>query len=132
MTGALGLSYSYAYEFGVVIRPYALSAGFGLLTNACLRDALRTLRVRSVVLGTAAAALCALSSTHGATIAGAALVAFGLVALSRSRGLRLALPTLGGLPFFAVVPYIVLPFPARSPQLNVDMHRAAASFLPSS
>jgi hypothetical protein len=130
LTALIGASYSYAYEFGVVIRPYALSAGFGLLANAYLRDALRTGRARSVVLGTLAAGLCALSSTHAATLAGGALVAFGLVSLWRDRSLRRVLPTLGVLPFFAVVAYVILPFPGRSSDLNVDMHRSGGTFLP--
>jgi hypothetical protein len=118
----------YVYELGVVVRCYALGAGFGLLTNAYLREALRGHSWRPVILGTVAASLCLLSSTHAATIAAGSLTAFGLVSLWRHRGIKMALPTLAVLPCLAVLVYEILPFPGRSSELNVDMHRAGEQF----
>lgn len=128
LTGLLAGTYIYAYELGVVVRCYGLGAGFGLLCTAYLREALRGHRLRPVFLGAGAGGLCLVSSTHAATMAFGALAAFGLVSLWRHRGIKLALPTLLVLPFVGVLIYAILPFPGRSPELNVDMHRGGGEF----
>jgi hypothetical protein len=121
-------TYTYAYELGVVIRPYALGAGFALLTNAHLREALRSHAMRSVVLGAAFGALCACSSIYGACLAGGSFVAFAAVAIWRQRSVRQVLPTLAALPFFAIAAYLALPFPGRWAEGNVDFNRSGALF----
>jgi hypothetical protein len=128
VTALFAGTYVYAYEFGIVIRAYGLGAGLALLTNAYLRDALRQRAMRPVVLGTVAGGLCAISSTHAATFAAGSFVAFALVAVWRDRGIRSVLPTLGALPLFALVAYLALPFPGRSPDLNADEHRPGELF----
>jgi hypothetical protein len=128
MTALFAGTYLYAYEFGIVIRAYGLGAGFALLTNAYLRDALRQRAQRPVVLGTIAGGLCAISSTHAATFAAGSFVAFALLMVWRQRGIRRLLPTLGALPFFALVAYLAMPFPGRSADLNADEHRPGALF----
>jgi hypothetical protein len=132
MTALFALSYLYAYELGVVIRPYAMGAGLGLLTNAYLRDALRGRRLRSAALGTAAGALCALCSTHAATLACGAFVAFAIVSLVRARSFAAVTPvliTLAALPFFGVLYYVIHSFPGRSAELNEDLKRTHDLFI---
>jgi hypothetical protein len=123
MTALLAGTYVYAYEFGIVIRAYGLGAGFALLTNAYLRDALRQGTRRPVLLGTLAGGICAISSTHGATFAAGSFVAFALLAVWRDRGIRRLWLTLGALPLFVLAAYLALPFPGRSTDLNADEHR---------
>jgi hypothetical protein len=129
VTALLAATSIYVYELGVVVRCYALGAGFGLLTSAYFREALRGHSLRPVVLGTVAGSLCLLSSTHAATIAAGSMAAFGLVSLWRHRSIKMVLPTLAVLPFLGVLVYEILPFPGRSPELNVDMHRPGSQFL---
>jgi hypothetical protein len=128
LTCLFGATYIYAYEYGVVVRVYAMGAGFALLTSAYLRDALRGHSVKPVVLGTLCAGLSLITSTHASTLAAGAVAAFGLVSLWRHRGIKLALPTLGVLPFLAILVYEIAPFPGRSPELNVDLHHTAGDF----
>jgi len=128
MTALFAGTYIYAYELGVVIRPYGLGAGLALLTNAYLRDALRGHAMRPVVLGTVAGSLCALSSIYGACFAGGSFLAFAFVSIRRHRGVRHVLPTLAALPSFALAAYLALPFPGRWAEGNADMHRAGKMF----
>jgi hypothetical protein len=121
LTALFAASYVYVYELGVVVRCYALGAGFGLLTSAYLRDALRGHSLRPVWLGTAAGAACLLSSTHAATIAAGAITAYGFVSLWRHRGILMALPTLAVLPFLYLLYWEIEPFPGRSGELNLDL-----------
>jgi hypothetical protein len=129
MTALLALTYIYAYEFGVVVRVYGMGAGFALLSNGYLRDALRGHSMRPVFLGTLAGGLSLLTSTHAATIAGGAFVAFGLVSLWRHRGIKLVLPTLAVLPCLAVTWAIIKPFTGRTSEANLDLKRPLAEFL---
>jgi hypothetical protein len=119
----------YAYELGVVIRPYALGAGLALLTNAYLREGLRGHSLRPVVLGAAAGGLCLLTSTHAATLAGGAFVAFALVSFWRHRGVRHVLPTLAALPGLAVAAVVMMPFPGRVAEANVDLKLPRSAFV---
>jgi hypothetical protein len=129
LTALLACTYVWGYELGVVIRVYGLGAGLALLTNGYFREALRAHSLRPVVLGTAAGGLCLLTSTHAATIAGGAFVAFGLVSLWRHRGVKLALPTLAVLPCLAVVVDIMRPFSGRTSEANVNLARSAGEFV---
>jgi hypothetical protein len=128
LTALLGATYIYTYELGVVVRCYGLGAGLALLCNGYLREALRGHTLRPVLLGTAAGGACLLASTHASTLAGGSLAAFALVSLWRHRGVKLMLPTIAVLPCLAVAAYTILPFPGRSGELNVDLHRTRAEF----
>jgi hypothetical protein len=125
-TLALALTYAYAYELGAVIRQYALGLGLALLSLACLRDALRGDR-RAVRTGALAAGLAALTSAHAACVAGAGLLAFGVIALARRRALRGWWPILLTLPCFALVAYLASPYPLRVAEGNAQLHFPAAT-----
>jgi len=129
LTALFAGTYVYAYELGVVIRAYGLGAGFALLTNAYLRQALRGHEIRPVVLATVAGSICALTSIFPACLAGGSFVAFAVVSVWRHRGVRFVLPTLGALPCFALAGFLALPFPGRVAEANVDLHRTGAVFL---
>jgi hypothetical protein len=122
ITALLACTYVYAYELGVVMRVYGMGAGFALLTNAYLRDALRGHSMRPVIQGTVAGSLCFLTSSHASTLAGGAFIAFGLVSLWRHRGVKFVLPTFFALPALGVLTLIMLPFPGRTAEANGDLH----------
>lgn len=110
---AFSASYIYAYELGVVIRPYAMGLGLALLALAYLRDGLRTWQRRYVIAGTVAGSLSVLTSSHSACIAGGAFLVFGLLALTRRGGLRVGWPILASLPCFGLTLFLGLPFGPR-------------------
>ena len=103
LTLALSLTYTYAYELGVVIRQYSLGLGLAFLAAAYLRRAVEAPDPRWIRRGTLAASLSALVSVHSACVAGAALLAFGLVQLAARKPLRAFWPIFLPLPFFALV-----------------------------
>ena len=127
LTFAFSLTYAYGYELGVVVRQYALGLGLALLGFSYLRDALRATAPRHLVrAGALAAGLAALASAHAACVAGAGLLAFGVLSLARGRRLR-AWPILLTLPVFAFVAYLASPFPERIAKANVTLHLRPAS-----
>ncbi len=122
LTFAFSLTYAYGYELGVVIRQYALGLGLALLSFAYLRDALRaTAPRRAVRAGSLAAGLAALASAHSACVAGAGLLAFGLLSVVRRRRLRAWWPILLTLPVFALDAWLASPFPDRIAKANVTL-----------
>jgi hypothetical protein len=120
-TLALSLTYIYAYELGVMVRQYTLGLGLALLSFSHLREAIRTEDVRRVRAGALAAALSALTSAHSACVAGAGLLAFGVVSIARRRPLRTILPLALTLPCFALVAYLASPFPDRIWSANEEV-----------
>jgi hypothetical protein len=113
LTLALACTNTYAYELGVVSRPYGL--GLGLVLGA-LGELLVALRLRrSSRRATLLAGLAALTSAHAACVAGAALAAYAITASIRRRSLRPALPTLLALPFFAATLVCIAPYAQRTP-----------------
>lgn len=120
ITLALSITYTYAYELGVMIRQYSLGLGLSFLAIACFREALEPPAGSGpwARRGTLAAAMSVLVSAHSACVAGAALLAFGLVSFATRRPLRAWWPVFLTLPAFALVVYLALPFPERTPETN--------------
>ncbi len=123
LTLAFSLTYAYGYELGVMVRQYALGLGLALLGFAYLRDALRATATPSRVRdGALAAGLAALASAHAACVAGAGLLAFGLLSVVRRRPLRAWWPILLTLPVFAFDAWLASPYPDRVAKANVTLH----------
>jgi hypothetical protein len=114
LTFAFALTYTFAYELGVVVRQYTLGLGLALLAFAHLRMALRATAERHHVwFGAASAGFAALASTHAACVAGGGLLAFGLLSLLRERPIRTFWPVLLTLPCFALDAWLAAPFAGR-------------------
>jgi hypothetical protein len=114
LTFAFALTYTFAYELGVVVRQYTLGLGLALLALAHLRMALRATAPRHHVwLGTASAGLAALASAHAACVTGGGLFAFGLLSVLRARPIRSYWPVLFTLPCFALDAWLAAPFAGR-------------------
>ena len=129
-TLVFALTYAYAWELGAMVRQYTLGLGLGLLSFSYLRDALRRRDDRSSMLaGTLAGTLCALSSAHAACVAGAGFLAFGVLSVLGRRPWRSWSPILLSLPTFALVAYLASPFPERVASANQTVHNTPVGTL---
>lgn len=129
-TLALATTYVYAYELGVVIRQYALGLGLAFASWAFLRRALESNQRRDVYVGTATAALAALSSAHSACLAGGVLLSFGCWAIWSRRPWASWRVILLTLPCFAFDAYLAAPYAERTPEANVVQAIPIGSILP--
>jgi hypothetical protein len=119
LTVALGLTNTFAYELGVLSRPYGLGLGLDLAGLGELYVALRLRRPRRALTGALLCGAAAITSDHAACVAGAALASFVLVALADRRTRSLVLPTLAALPFFALTWYLMAPCAERTAEVAV-------------
>jgi len=113
LTAALGCTNTWAYELGVVVRPYGLGLGLDLAGIAELIVARTLRRPRRALLGALLCGAAALTSDHAACVAGAALASFVVVELA-GRRVALALPTLAALPAFALTLWLMSPLADRT------------------
>lgn len=105
---------TYAYELGVVSRPYGIGLGFVLAGIGEIIVARRLHSSRRALRGALLCGLAALTSAHAACVAGAALAAYAVLEMVCRRSLRPIIPTFAALPFFGVTWYMIAPYPERT------------------
>lgn len=106
------------YEFGIIARPYGFGLGLALLTIAELIRALESRRPNELLLRAGVFAGGSLMmATHSGCVAGAALVAYGIVALSRGERLHALLPAVAFLPCFLLEGWIISDAPRATPPM---------------